>query len=247
MTVQKTGGGVRHRPTPAERKLMSSPAARAAAREVISVCHKLWVRGYADGNGGNVSFRVGERLMLCTPTLVSKADLAAGDLVWIDTDGEQIAGRGRATSEIQLHLAIYRQVKAARSVVHCHPPHATAYALAGQAPPSGLLLEFELFVGPVGVAPYRTPGTPEFAEAAATLATQHNTILLCNHGMVSWADTPTHAEWLAEIVDTYCHTLAVARQLGLEPRYLAAEQIGPLRDIKERMAHPDLRRPPRQR
>jgi L-fuculose-phosphate aldolase len=97
------------------------------------------------------------------------------------------------------------------------------------------------------VAPYQTTGTPEFAEGAAALAARHNTILLCNHGMVSWADTPTRAEWLAEILDSYCRTLAVARQLGLEPRRLDAEQIGALRDIKQRMALPELRRPTRQR
>jgi L-fuculose-phosphate aldolase len=211
------------------------------AEELISVSRKLWVRSYVDGNGGNVSCRLGDDLVLATPTLLSKADVTPADLVVLDLGGRKLGGRRRATSETPLHLAIYRRVPQARAVVHCHPPHATAFALAGEAPPLGLIPEYEVFLGPVGVAPYRTPGTEEFAEVSSRLAEQHNTVLLSNHGMVSWADTLTHAEWLAEILDTYCHTLMAARQLGLRPRVLTKAQIQPLLELKKRLGLPDIR------
>ncbi len=225
----------------ADRRLFESAQCKRLAKEIVSVCRKLWTRGYVDGNGGNVSGRLGDSLILCTPTLLSKADVTTADLVVLDLSGHQLSGRERPTSETPLHVALYRRVPEARAVVHCHPPHATAFAIAGVAPPLGHIPEFEVFVGPVGVTPYRTPGTEEFAASAAALAQDHNTILLGNHGMVGWADTPTHAEWLAEVLDTYCHTLLVARQMGLEPRTLTTAEIEPLLAIKGRLGLPDLR------
>ncbi len=228
-------------PSRAQQRLLQSSQAKTQAEELVAVSRKLWARGYVDGNGGNVSCRLGDELVLCTPTLLSKADVTPADLVVLDLGGRRVAGDRQPTSETPLHLAIYRQVPEARAVVHCHPPHATAFAIAGQAPPLGLLPEFEVFVGPVGVAPYRTPGTEEFTRAASELAPDHNTILLSNHGMVSWADTLTHAEWLAEVLDTYCQVLMIARQLGLKPRFLSRAQLEPLLEIRARLGLPDLR------
>src|SRR5581483_491785 len=119
---------------------------------------------YVDGNGGNLSVRLSEDEVLCTPTLLSKGDLTEADLCVIDMDGRQLSGERERTSEALLHLEIYKSNPAARAVVHCHPPHATAYALTGSAPPNGYLSEFEFFIGPVAVAPYETPGTHAFAE-----------------------------------------------------------------------------------
>jgi L-fuculose-phosphate aldolase len=86
-------------------------------------------------------------------------------------------------------------------VVHCHPPYATAFAITG-TPRQRADSEYEIFIGPVAVAPYETPGTQAFAETVLPFVQDHNTILLTNHGIVCWADTVTHAEWLAEIFDT---------------------------------------------
>ena len=98
--------------------------------------------------------------------------------------------------------------------MHCHPPHATAYAITGKVPPNLVIPEFEVFVGKVAISPYETPGTAEFAQTVLPFVKKHNTVLLANHGIVCWADTVTHAEWYAEVLETYCWTLMLASQLG---------------------------------
>ena len=137
-----------------------------AKAEIIAVGKKLWQRAYVDGNGGNISCRLAENAVLCTPTLVSKADLTAEDLCLVQMDGTQIAGCRPRTSEILMHLEIYKAVPEARAVVHCHPPHATAYAITGRVPPTCVIPESEVFIGQVALVPYETPGTQKFAEGA---------------------------------------------------------------------------------
>jgi L-fuculose-phosphate aldolase len=126
-------------------------------------------------------------------------------------------------------------------VVHCHPSYATAYAVTGSAPPTGYVTEFELFIGPVAVAPYETPGTQVFAESVLPFVEDHNTILLTNHGIVCWSDTVTHAEWLVEIMDTYCKTVLLAQQTGCPLLRIPEHKIEEILAIKRRMGLPDAR------
>ena len=136
------------------------------------------------------------------------------DICLSDLEGNILAGDRLRTSELLLHLEIYRANPRARAVVHCHPPYATAFSMTGTAPPVGLISEYEIFIGPAAVAPYETPGTQAFAETVLPFVQDHNTILLANHGVVCWADTVTHAEWLTEILENYCKTYLIAQQIG---------------------------------
>lgn len=222
-------------------RLFNSPEAQAIKEEICAVGRKLWTRMYVDGNGGNISYRIGPNEVICTPTLLSKADLTPESLCMVDLEGNQIAGVYPRTSEIFLHLEIYKAVPEAKAAVHCHPPHATAYAITGQAPPSRLIPEYEVFVGKVAVSPYETPGTPAFAQTVLPFVKQHNTVLLSNHGIVCWADTVTHAEWYAEVLDTYCWTLMLASQMGVPFSYIPPEKASDLLAIKKRLGLPDIR------
>ena len=139
---------------------------------------------YVDGNGGNISVRLGDSYLLCTPTMMSKRDMEPADICLSDLDGNILAGDRMRTSELLLHLEIYRSNPRARAVVHCHPPHATAFAMTGTTPPIGLISEYEPSIGPAAVAPYETPGTQAFAETVRPFVRDHNTILLSNHGIV---------------------------------------------------------------
>jgi L-fuculose-phosphate aldolase len=218
-----------------------SNEAKAVKREIVRVGRKLWERGYVDGNGGNISARVGDDYVVCTPTLLSKGDLTEDDLCLIDMSGRQRVGHRQQTSEVSLHMEIYRANPKARAIVHCHPPHATAYAIAGIAPPVGYVPEYEVIVGPAAVAPYETPGTREFAESVLPFIAEHNTVLLANHGVVSWADTVTHAEWCVEVLDNYCQTIVAARQLGLPLNRIPEEKLAELLKVKQRLGLPDPR------
>ncbi len=218
-----------------------SVEAKAAKHEMVRVGRKLWERQYVDGNGGNLSIRLSDDYVICTPTLCSKGDLSEDDLCLIDMSGKQRVGHRPQTSETLLHLEIYRANPKARAIVHCHPPHATAYAIAGIAPPIGYVPEFEVFVGPVAVAPYETPGTTAFARSVTPFVGDHNTILLANHGIVCWADTLTHAEWYVEVVDTYCRTLSVATRLGVPLNRIPEDKLMELLKVKRRLGLPDAR------
>ena len=229
---------VRRAPDP---RLFNTPEAEAIKLEICAVGKKLWNRQYVDGNGGNISYRIGPNEVLCTPTLVSKFDLTPDDICLVDLDGKQVAGKRPRTSEILLHLEIYKAVPEAKSCVHCHPPHATAYAITGRVPPSRVIPEFEVFVGKVAVSPYETPGTKAFAETVIPYVKQHNTVLLANHGIICWADTVTHAEWYAEVVDTYCWTLMLASQLGVPISQISEKHTADLLDIKKTIGLPDAR------
>ncbi len=209
--------------------------------EMIRVGRKLWQRQYVDGNGGNISVRLGAKFVLCTPTMLSKGDLEPADICLSDLDGNILAGDRLRTSEFQLHLEIYRANPRAKAVVHCHPPYGTAFAITGSAPPVGYVSEYEFFVGPAAVAPYETPGTKAFAETVIPFVQNHNTILLSNHGVVCWADTVTHAEWLVEVLDTYCKTILIAEQTGRPLKKIAEEKLQELLLMKRRMGLPDER------
>ena len=218
----------------------SSPEAREIKNEICAAGRKLWMRQYVDGNGGNISYRIGPNAVLCTPSLVSKYDLTPEDICLTDLDGNQMAGSKPRSSELLLHLEIYKAVPQAKSVVHCHPPHATAYAITGCMPPNLIIPEFEVIVGNVAVAPYETPGTKEFAETVLPYVRNHNTVLLANHGIVCWADTVTRAEWCAEVLDTYCWTLMLAAQLGAPILRISEERGADLRALRKKLGLPEF-------
>ncbi len=222
-------------------RLFRSPRAQAVKEEICRVGWKLWQRGYVDGNGGNISCRIGENAVICTPSMLSKADLRPEDLCLVDLEGNQLAGELTRTGEVFLHLEIYKNVDKAKAVVHCHPPHATAYAITGLVPPAAVIPEFDVFVGIVALSPYETPGTKKFAETVRPFLRDHNTILLGNHGIVCWADTATHAEWCAENLETYCWTLLISRQLGFPYATIPPSKQTDLLAIKKRLGLPDAR------
>ncbi len=219
----------------------NSAEAHSLRAEIISVGRKLWQRQYVDGNGGNISVRLGSHYVLCTPTMISKGDLREEDICLCDLDGKILVGDRSRTSELLLHLEIYKANERARAIVHCHPPYATAFALTGSAPPNGLLPEYEVFIGPAAVAPYETPGTKAFAETVLPFVQDHNAILLTNHGVVFWSDTVTHAEWMTEILDTYCKTYLIAQQIGKPLKFIPDEKLEDILALKQRMGLPDTR------
>ena len=225
----------------AAEEIHRSPAAIRIKEEIIRVGKKLWERQYVDGNGGNISYRIAQDYVICTPTMCSKGDLLVEDFSLINLDNVRLCGDRPHTSEVLLHLEIYKAVPQARAVIHCHPPHATAYAITGLLPPGDVIPEQEVFIGPLAITPYETPGTQKFAETVLPCVRKHNTILLGNHGIVCWADTVTHAEWLVEIVDTYCHTVMLAQSLGSPIKNIAADKIVDLLEIKKRLGFPDCR------
>ena len=209
--------------------------------QLCDIGRRLWQRAYVDGNGGNMAIRVAEDIALCTPTLVSKGFLKPSDLCFVDLEGNQLCGGKRRTSEILMHLQIMKRQPRAVATVHCHPPYSTGFAVAGVAPPTCMIPEYEVFSS-VTVAPYRTPGTPEMGKLVADLVEQHNTILMANHGVVSWSHNNLEdAYFKMEILEAYCRTVLVASQLGKPANTMTPEQLQDLLKIKQSLGIPDPR------
>ena len=220
---------------------LSSSAIQELKLQICDIGRRLWQREYVDGNAGNLVIKVGEDLAVCTPTLVSKGFMKPEDICLVDLKGNQLAGTRKITSEILMHLQIMRRQPRAAATCHCHPPYGTAFAVAGLEPPTGVLAEYELFSS-VAMAPYRTPGTPELGKLVAELADTHNTILMANHGVVSWShESLEDAYFKIEILEGYCRMLLAATQLGKPVNSLTPTQLVDLLKIKKSFGIPDPR------
>ena len=218
-----------------------SPYCEDLKRQICDIGRRLWQRAYVDGNGGNIAIRVGEDIALCTPTLVSKGFMTPEDMCLVDFEGNPLCGAKKPTSEILMHLQIMKRQPKAVASVHCHPPNATGFAVAGVKPPTRLIPEYEVFVS-AAIAPYRTPGTPEMGRLVADLVDQHNVILMANHGVVAWSHNNVEdACFKIEILENYCRTLLAAKQLGRPLQKLTSAQLLDLLKIKQSLGIPDPR------
>lgn len=222
--------------------LFNSPEAQRLKAEIIDVGHRSWLRSYNDGNGGNISCRLGE-YFLCTPTGVSKGFMKPEMICLVDGQGNQLAGNGtwKRTSEILTHMGIYRAVPHAQAVFHAHPIYATAFAMAGVEPPQCLIPEVEVFVGTIPVAPYKTPGSSEMSEIIGSLAPKHQSIMMGNHGLICWGSGVEDAFFKMEITDSYCRTLVVASQIPTKRTTIPPNEMQKLLEMKQKLGLPDER------
>ncbi len=204
-------------------------------QQICEIGRRIYDRQFASGNDGNISCRLSPEAILCTPTLICKGFMRPEDLCVVDLEARQTRGDRPCTSEIRLHLEIYRQDPKAVAVVHCHPPHATAFGVARVDIPQGVLPEVEIFLGDVPRAHYETPGGPEFAATVQPFIGRSNTVVLSNHGTVSWGPTLERAYWQTEILEAYCRILLLARQLG-HVEQLPAGKVEELRALRARFA-----------
>ncbi|MCA8984789.1 MAG: class II aldolase/adducin family protein [Planctomycetaceae bacterium] len=213
---------------------------RKLKEEICEIGRRVYNKGFAAANDGNISIRVGENEVLCSPTMICKGFMTPDDICAVDMEGVQIAGKRKRTSEVLLHLEIMKARPDVKAVVHCHPPHATAFAVAREAIPQCVLPEVEVFMGEVPLAPYETPGGHEFAETVVPFLKATNTIILTNHGTVSFGKTLEEAYWKTEILDAYCRILILAKQIG-GITYLDERKSRELIDLKKRLGFDDPR------
>jgi L-fuculose-phosphate aldolase len=153
-------------------------------------------------------------MVLCTPTLVSKGFMTMEQMCLVDMDGNQLAGKYKRTSECKTHLAIMKRQPKCKACCHAHPPHGTAFAVAGVRPPTCMIPEADVFLGEIGLAEYGTPGTPEVAENVGRIGVDHMAVLMVNHGVITWGKDVEDAYWKMENVESLCQTVWVASQLN---------------------------------
>src|SRR5579875_4230568 len=208
--------------------------------QMCEIGRRVYNKGFAAANDGNISYRLAEDRVLCTPTRVSKGFMKPDDLCIVDLDGQQVAGKRKRSSEILLHLSVLKARPDVRSVVHCHPPHATAFAVAREPIPKCVLPEIEVFLGEVAISPYETPGSQSFADTVLPYVKDTDTILLANHGTLTYGSDLEDAYFKTEIIDAYCRILMLAKQLGTI-NYYTDDKAAELIKIKPNLGIPDPR------
>ena len=210
-------------------KFFESAPIRAVKRQICEMGRRIYARGYTDGNGGNISVRVGEDLVLCTPTLCCKGYMEEKDICLVDMDAGQLCGCRPRTSEVKVHIAMMK-ASGMSACIHCHPPHCNAFLFAGQVPPSGINPEADIFFNQIPLAPYATPGTKAIADSVAKEASKSNVIFMENHGIICGGRDVEEAEWFAENADAYCQVLLLAAGHGAK-----INQVGP-KSVKDFLA-----------
>ncbi|HUX40099.1 MAG TPA: class II aldolase/adducin family protein [Rectinemataceae bacterium] len=207
-----------------------SPA--SIKRKICEIGRRMYDRGFVAANDGNISVRLDGDSLLVTPTLVSKGFMKPSMIVTVDLEGRVLSGRLRPSSELKMHLAVYRERPDVRAVVHAHPANATGFAVAGLALDEPYMPELVVNLGAVPLAPYATPSTEEVPESIEGLVKGHGALLLSNHGVLTWGRDLAEAYDHLETVELYAKILIAARTVG-EPRAIAGEKLEALYRIRE--------------
>ena len=188
-------------------------------------------RGYVAGTDGNISVRLSQDLVLCTPTSLCKGMMEPEDLVVVDLEGRQKDGTRHPSSELAMHLMFYSLRPDIRAVVHAHPVTATGFAAAGISLEEALVAEVVTALGTIPLASYGMPGTHELSDALRPLIPKHDAILMAHHGVVTCGHSLLRAYMNMECAEHYARVALVARQLGAQP--LPEDEVRRLLEARE--------------
>lgn len=206
-------------------------------QDIVEVGRCMWLKGWVAANDGNISVRLDENRVLCTPTGMSKGRLQPDDLIICDMEGNKISGKRERTSEIMMHLTIYKLRPDVRAVVHAHPPVATGFATAGRGLVEALLPEVIIGLGCVPLAEYGLPGTPELTRPMLPLIPKYDALLMGNHGAVAYGTDVWKAYYKMETVEHFARITLVAELLG-GPRLLPRQEVQKLFESRARYGIP---------
>jgi L-fuculose-phosphate aldolase len=206
---------------------------RELRQEIVEIGRMVYQKGWVAANDGNISIRLEENRVLCTPTGVSKGMMKPEDLIICDMQGNKVEGTKDRTSEIMMHLTIYGLRPDVKGVVHTHPPVATGFATAGRPLNQALLPEVVIGLGCIPLAEYGLPGTPALTDPMLQHIPKYNALLLANHGAVTYGDDVWQAYFRMETVEHYARIALVAELLG-GPTVLPRQEVQKLLDSRSR-------------
>lgn len=202
-------------------------------REICDIGQKMYDKGFVAANDGNISARVKDNVIIVTPTGVSKGGMTPDSLVKMDLDGNILAGRSRPSSEVKMHIEVYRQSDEIMSVCHAHPPMSTAFAVARRPLDRPIISEAIFTLGVVPVADYATPGTEEVPQSISPFVKDYNAVLLANHGLLTWGDSLLQAFFRMESAEQYSRIMYYLDKIG-EPQELKCDKVEELVAIREK-------------
>ena len=192
--------------------------------DIVEIGHRLYTRGFCASNDGNITVRFADDRVLTTPKSVSKGYMTPDMMVVVDLDGRKVSGDRDASSELLMHLEVYRQRPDVRAVVHAHPPLATGFAVAGVPLDRAVLAEVICTLGSIPIVDYATPSTPELPAAVRQYIKAHDGLLLANHGALTVGGDVYSAYYKMETVEHFAKISLVARMLGGE-RLISQEEV----------------------
>jgi L-fuculose-phosphate aldolase len=206
---------------------------RELREEIVEIGRRVYERGFVAASDGNISVRLPDGTILTTPTMVCKGRMTADMLVLVDANGRKLRRNERnPSSELAMHLAIYRLRPDVHAVVHAHPPFGTGFAVANVPLDKPLLSEVILTLGCIPLAAYGTPSTDEVVERLAPFIPHHDALLLANHGAVAYGPDLELAYARMETLEHFAKITLIARLIG-HPAELSAEAIEKLLDVRE--------------
>lgn len=182
--------------------------------DIVDICKRVQTNGWVAANDGNISIRISPDTVLCTPTGQSKGCLTTDQLIKVDMDGNKKEGELEPSSEIKMHIDVYRNKESVKSVVHAHPPYATGFAVAGVPLDQCIMPEIIIGLGSIPLAKFGTPSTMEIPENIRPYLKEHNVFLLENHGALSVGSDVFQAYYRMESLELFAKISLVARLLG---------------------------------
>ncbi len=205
-------------------------------KQILDVGRRIYNRGMVAANDGNISVKLNDNEFLCTPTGVSKGFMTMDMICKVDADGNVIHANGpfKPSSEIKMHMRVYKLRPDVKSVVHAHPMYATSYAIAGIPLTAPIMPEAVIALGCVPIAPYGTPSTMEIPDAVEPFLQHYDAVLLENHGALSYSDSLMAAYYKMESLEFYAKLMFLSTQLG-GPKKLNDEQVKALYELRRKM------------
>lgn len=211
--------------------MSTSRAEEQARADIVEAGRRLYARAYVASNDGNISARLDDRRLITTPKSVSKGFMTPDMMVIVDYSGQKLSGDRDASSELPMHLEIYRSRPDVNAVVHAHPPLATGFAVAGIPLTRAVLAEVVTTLGSIPIAEYGTPSTRELPDAVRKYIKAHDGLLLANHGAVTCCKTVMSAYYKMETIEHFAKISLVARLLGRE-HLLSREEVDRLQGLR---------------
>jgi L-fuculose-phosphate aldolase len=200
--------------------------------DIVEIGRRMYARGYTASNDGNISVRLGADRLLMTPKSVCKGFMSPDMMCITDLEGRKLEGHLDPSSEMLMHLEVYRQRPDAQAVVHAHPPTATGFAVAGIPLDKAVLAEVLTTLGSIPIAEYATPSTNELPAAVRKYIKAHDGMLLANHGALTVGSDLFAAYYKMETIEHFAKISLVARLLGGE-NLLAREEVSRLQGLRD--------------
>ncbi|MBQ9083035.1 MAG: class II aldolase/adducin family protein [Clostridia bacterium] len=208
-------------------------------KEICDIGSRIYQKGFVAANDGNISVKVGPNEFYCTPTGVSKGYMTPDMIIKIDANGNKIEGKLNPSSEIKMHMRVYQERPDVNSVVHAHPPIATAFAVCNKPLDLHILPEAILTVGTVPICDYGTPSTMEIPDSLMPYIQKHDAFLLKNHGALTVGNTLTKAFFVMDEVEYFAKISMLAAQIGGIEEIPCSELVK-LMDLRKKMQIPGM-------